>query len=154
MPKRQQEISSQDAELVLLEMLSDRSDDVVNTTLAARMAVLKAGHGCSELIHEIYCIANVFTFTGKMGQAFIHIATYSNHVNLGFNLGSQLDDPQGLLEGTGKLIRHVRLQSAADLKKSGIRKLIAAAVKQGNELAVVKGGIQPAVTIVNRSEST
>jgi len=48
-----------------------------------------------------------FSFTGKQGLGFIHIATYANHVNIGFDRGTELEDPDELLRGTGKLIRHI-----------------------------------------------
>jgi hypothetical protein len=131
-------------EKTLWEVLSDRTDKVVEIALAARKSVLKAATGCSEFVGETYCVLNLFSFTGKHGQAFIHIATYSNHVNLGFSHGTQLDDPEGLLEGTGKLIRHIRLNSKSQLRSKSVKDLIANAVVHAREMAEAKGGIQPA----------
>lgn len=138
-------------ELLLRELLSSRDDRVVETALAARKAVLKIAEGCSELIYETYCISDVFSFSGKLGQAFIHIATYPNHVNLGFNRGTELEDPDELLKGSGKLIRHVRLSGKSDLKTDPVKRLLAAAVEQGRTLADCQGGIQPARVVVKRS---
>jgi hypothetical protein len=52
-----------------------------------------------------------------------------NHVTFGFLRGAALADPQGLLEGTGKSLRHVKLRTVADLKKPELKKLIVEAVK-------------------------
>jgi hypothetical protein len=52
-----------------------------------------------------------------------------NHVTFGFHYGTSLDDPQGLLEGTGKNIRHVKLRSLEDLEQKGLKQLVQAAAR-------------------------
>jgi hypothetical protein len=52
-----------------------------------------------------------------------------NHVTLGFHFGTSLDDPEGLLEGTGKNLRHVKLREAEDLRRKGLRKLVQVAAR-------------------------
>jgi hypothetical protein len=52
-----------------------------------------------------------------------------DHVTFAFMRGAALPDPQKLLEGTGKGVRHVKLRSVADVKSPGVKKLIAEAVK-------------------------
>ena len=47
-----------------------------------------------------------------------------NHVTLGFHNGTSLDDPEGLLEGTGKNLRHVKLRTMEDLEKKGLKELV------------------------------
>jgi len=42
--------------------------------------------------------------------AFGYVNAFTAHVNVGFFLGAWLDDPAGLLEGTGKRMRHVKLR--------------------------------------------
>jgi hypothetical protein len=48
-------------------------------------------------------------------------------VKLGLARGSELDDPRGLLRGTGKVHKHVQLHSAADLRQPALHQLILAA---------------------------
>lgn len=141
-------------EMILRELMRDREDSVVRIALAARKAVLKAAGKCSELIYETYCISNAFSFTGKQGQGFIHIATYAAHVNLGFDHGTELDDQDELLEGTGKRIRHVRLNSVSDLKQPGLLRLIELAVEQGLAMAENKGGVQEPTVVVKRKSNS
>jgi hypothetical protein len=52
-----------------------------------------------------------------------------NHVTFGFHYGTSLKDPEGLLEGTGKNIRHVKLRNFEDLKQKGLRELVQAAAR-------------------------
>ena len=138
-------------EMLLRELMSNRDDSVIEMALAARKAVLKLAKGCSELIYETYCVSDAFSFSGKLGQSFIHIATYAGHVNIGFSRGTELEDPDKLLEGTGNLIRHIRLTSKADLKKDAVKDLLESAVEQGRAMALSKGGIQPARVVIKRS---
>ena len=50
-----------------------------------------------------------------------------NHITLGFIRGTSLPDPEGLLEGTGKNLRHVKIRSVDDLKRKGLRQLLKSA---------------------------
>lgn len=144
--------SNAQIELTLRELMRGRKEDVIKIALAARKAVLKSAGECSEIIYDTYCVSNAFTFTGKQGQGFIHIATYAEHVNLGFDRGADLDDPGEKLKGTGKLIRHVRLNSTADIKDKSVLHLILQAVAQGHAMAVEKGKLQTATVVVKRRE--
>jgi hypothetical protein len=51
------------------------------------------------------------------------------HVSLGFPMGTSLADPEGLLEGSGKNMRHVKLRTPADLERAGLRELVAGAAR-------------------------
>ena len=51
------------------------------------------------------------------------------HVTFAFMRGAALPDPEKLLEGTGKGVRHVKLRSVAEVKRPGVKKLIADAAK-------------------------
>ncbi len=52
---------------------------------------------------------------------------YDEHVNLQFFQGARLADPEGLLVGTGKAMRHVRIGHARDLKTPGVKALVRSA---------------------------
>ena len=63
----------------------------------------------------------------KMSEHFCYIAVHKDHVNLGFNYGSELPDPEHLLKGPGKLLRHTKITKPEDLSRPGLRELIEAA---------------------------
>ncbi len=63
----------------------------------------------------------------KMSEHFCHITFHKNHVNLGFNYGTELPDPEGLLQGSGKLLRHVKITTPEDLSNPALRQLVEAA---------------------------
>jgi hypothetical protein len=50
--------------------------------------------------HPTACVAEA---------AFAYVDTFKAHVNVGFFCGAELADPKGMLEGSGKLMRHVKI---------------------------------------------
>jgi hypothetical protein len=113
----------------LVELLAERRPLVMSLALALRDLVSRAAPEAEELIYSNYAVVDVFTFTGRQSDAFCHIVAYESHVNLGFNNGATLADPKKLLEGTGKKIRHIRIESKQDLKRP-LQTYIRAAAKQ------------------------
>lgn len=67
---------------------------------------------------------------GYNGWGMAALAPYSAWVSLAFIRGTTLDDPKGLLEGTGTTTRHVKLRSSGELadKREAIVRLLEAAV--------------------------
>ena len=63
----------------------------------------------------------------KMIEGYAYILPHSAWVNLGFYRGSGLPDPEGLLEGTGARMRHVKIRSLDDAQRPALRSLVAAA---------------------------
>ena len=55
-----------------------------------------------------------------------------NHVTFGFTRGTSLGDPAGLLEGTGKNLRHVKLKTAEQLRDANLRQLILEAAEMNH----------------------
>ena len=61
------------------------------------------------------------------GAAFAYVCAFTAHVNVGFFRGAELPDPHGLLEGTGKVMRHVKAGPDRDVDAGALRALIEAA---------------------------
>jgi hypothetical protein len=115
----------------LVEFLSRYDSSVLDLALSARRTVLGEVPSAVETVNDVsYAVTNGFTFSGRFKEAFCYVVAYPAHVNLGFNRGTELPDPDGLLTGTGKLNRHVRIGSQADLKSPAVRRLIHAAADQ------------------------
>ncbi|MEZ4721008.1 MAG: DUF1801 domain-containing protein [Flavobacteriales bacterium] len=60
----------------------------------------------------------------KKTEHFCWIMPATNHVNLGFNYGAELPDPENILEGTGKLFRHFKVKSIEDLSNPDLIKIL------------------------------
>jgi hypothetical protein len=99
----------------LLELLDSRRPLMRPLVLALREQILREAPDAIEFVYSTYVVGVVFTFS-RPGKAFCHVAAYEKHVNLGFNQGALLDNRKGLLVGTGKKIRHIRIASKQDLK--------------------------------------
>ena len=58
---------------------------------------------------------------------FAYVNAFTAHVNVGFFMGALLQDPAGLLEGTGKRMRHVKLKPGREVASDALSALIEAA---------------------------
>ena len=56
------------------------------------------------------------------------IAPYSSNVILMFGKGSELRDPEGMLKGTEKHVRYIKIVEASDIQAPDVRTLIETAV--------------------------
>jgi len=113
-----------------LKLLLPYDEVIRKLALAARKMILEEAPEASEFVYEVYTIADHFTFTERPSDAFVFTTTHEKWVNLGFNFGSQLPDPKGLLRGEGKWIRHVRIAQLPDLEAEGVRDLVRAAIAE------------------------
>jgi hypothetical protein len=121
----------------LLKFLSAYDKPVVALALALRKKVLTAAPMATETIYDAYnAVAIGYSFTGRLKEGFCHIAVYPQHVNLGFNWGTELPDPHKLLEGTGKRTRHVTLRNLSDVKDPRLGPLLRIAIQNGHILAL------------------
>jgi hypothetical protein len=76
------------------------------------------GDDVRELLHDgapTACVGDA---------AFGYVNAFTAHVNVGFFRGAEIADPDGLLEGTGKFMRHVKLRPERDINATALTKLI------------------------------
>ena len=82
-------------------------------------AVMRScGDDVRELLHDGHP-------TACLGDAaFGYTNAFTAHVNVGFFRGSQLEDPDGLLEGSGKFMRHVKIRPDTDVDEKALTEMI------------------------------
>lgn len=61
--------------------------------------------------------------------AFAYVAAFNAHVNVGLLQGAALEDPAGLLEGSGRRMRHVKLRWGEPVDEAAVAALISAAYR-------------------------
>jgi hypothetical protein len=61
----------------------------------------------------------------------VYVAAFGAHVNLGFYYGGSLRDPEGLLLGTGKRMRHIKIRSLQECTKPALAHLLEQAWTDG-----------------------
>jgi len=82
-----------------------------------------SGMDVREILHDGHPTACVGD------AAFGYVNAFRAHVNVGFFHGAELDDPAGLLEGSGKRMRHVKLHGGEPADAAALDTLIAAAYR-------------------------
>jgi hypothetical protein len=81
----------------------------------------ECGDEVRELLHDGCPVACLGDFP------FAYVNVFTAHVNVGFYQGSALPDPGGLLQGTGKFMRHVKLKPGTFMNAAALTRLIEAA---------------------------
>jgi len=114
----------------LLGFLDAYDRHISDLALSLREVILEEAPDASESIYQVYTVAIWFGFSGKMKDMFCYIATNAGHVNLGFPRGSSLPDPNRVLEGAGKTMRHIKLRSQRDIERPFLRRYIQTAIEQ------------------------
>jgi hypothetical protein len=83
--------------------------------------VRQCGDDVQELMHDGCPVAYV------EDAPFAYVNSFKSHVNVGFFYGAALVDRAGLLEGSGKRMRHVKLRAGLELSTAAVHDLIDAA---------------------------
>lgn len=81
--------------------------------------------GCGDDVRELLHDGQPTACVGD--AAFAYVDAFKAHVNVGFYCGAELADPNGLLEGTGKFMRHVKLRPERPVDAAALGRLIEAA---------------------------
>jgi hypothetical protein len=76
------------------------------------------GDDVRELLHDGHPTACVGD------AAFAYVNAFTAHVNVGFFRGAEIADPDGLLEGTGRFMRHVKLRPGQQVDATALTSLI------------------------------
>jgi len=79
------------------------------------------GEDVRELLHDGHPTACV------EDAAFAYANAFTAHVNVGFFRGAELADPDGLLEGSGRFMRHVKLRPGQPVDEAALQRLVQAA---------------------------
>ena len=110
-----------------------RTDPAIDTWMDNQPAALaaiarhwfEAMRGCGddvrELLHDGHPTACV------EDAAFGYVNAFTAHVNVGFFRGADLSDPDALLEGTGRFMRHVKIRPGRHVDREALLSLIQAA---------------------------
>jgi hypothetical protein len=112
----------------LLEDIRLTSEDLYETVQAVRRLVKKLAKPLSE---EVKYGGILFSSDVQFGGVF----AYKEHVTVEFGRGAAIADTLGQLEGTGKLRRHIKLSSPADIQTKHLAEYIPLALKAARSAA-------------------
>jgi hypothetical protein len=116
------------ADKQLASFIGKYSPEVAGVAKAALATMRKRLPGAVVLVWDNYnALAIAFGSSEKLADVVFSIALYPRWVSLFFKNGVTLADPEKLLQGSGKGIRHIVLEGAATLERPAVRKLMAEA---------------------------
>jgi len=123
--------------------LKYKEQGLIDLYFGLRDFILSIHAESNELLYHTHALTSLYSVSEKMSDAFCMIPIYTNHFNLGFNKGSLLNDPDNLLQGTGKLIRHIPINSTEDFQNKKVKdlleKAIALAIEDSNAKKLNEG---------------
>jgi hypothetical protein len=136
----------------LLSFLDAYAPALVALALDLRTLVFDEAPEANEIVYDgAYTVALHYSATSRNQDAFCYIALFTSHVNLGFNRGADLPDPNKKLEGAGSQMRHIKIKEPADLESPEVRGFLRAALKHADYKKAVKASEEElSQTIVKR----
>jgi len=116
-----------DVEADFETLLASQAPEVVTTARALRAAIRAA---MPETVEQVDFGNRLLAFGKSMAMRDLTFAIipHTAHVNLQLADGVDLPDPGGLIEGTGKRIRHVKVRSVEAAGSPALRTIIDAQV--------------------------
>ena len=112
---------------VFEEMVAAYTAEIRELALASRALIFDVLPQTVEVVWPRQRTAGYGTGPKKMTEQFCWLAPYPEHLVFGFYYATELPAPEGLLEGTGRLMRHVKIRTHADLEKPALRRLVTVA---------------------------
>ena len=89
--------------------------------------------GAVQMVYDnYYALVIGFCPVERASEVILSIAIYPEHISLCFFAGDRLPDPEKLLQGSGKIARHIRLESPKTLDRPAVRALMKAAVENAS----------------------
>ena len=114
----------------LAAIIDARPPDMAKLTKAVLARVRERIPGSIEMVYDKKnALVIGFCSAERASNVINSIAVYSKWINLYFFEGDTLPDPEGLLQGTGSMVRSIRVTDAADLDRPAVRALMAEAQK-------------------------
>lgn len=108
------------------KLMRGNSLESQHLALALRELILRLAPKAEQKIYTGWGVID-FQLGGK--RDLLSIGPQKKYVNLYFMKGVELPDPAGLLEGTGKMLRHVKIRAEKDLQNKALHALILKAAK-------------------------
>ncbi|WP_078382219.1 DUF1801 domain-containing protein [Sutcliffiella halmapala] len=108
--------------LEVTDLIEKLPEHIQEITLNLRNIIFEAS---PELVEEIKWSKPSYAQSGLV----CYLAPAKNHVNLGFYQGSELNDTEGVLQGTGKQMRHIQVKKVENIRPDLYISLIQKAIE-------------------------
>jgi hypothetical protein len=140
----------------LLDFLHRYDSGVQSLALGLRTVVHEEMAPCHEYIFEMRSkVVLLYGATERViADGICNIGVFTRHVTLGFPRGTDLEDPAGVLQGTGKAMRHITVKKLSDLDRPEIRAYLRQARKHAGLKRRRPGTAAEVVTRVKQKSPT
>lgn len=110
----------------LLKFLIPFEKEIVDLAMWLREFAWDLYPDCNELIYDNYnAVAFGWSPTDVLGDTFCSVAVFNNkYVHFGFYWGSQLSDPEKMLEGKGSQYRYIKVKSKTEFPQKYVKQLL------------------------------
>lgn len=115
------------------ELIADVGPEVRAIAVALRDLVREVHPDAVEVVRLGDRAATYGIGPRKMVDGYAYLMPQAGYVNLGFYQGARLPDPDGLLEGSGATMRHVKVRDLVQVRVPGVRDLLESAVTERRE---------------------
>jgi len=89
--------------------------------------------GAVEMVYDkANALAIGFCPDERPSNVITSIAVYTTWINLYFFEGDSLPDPEGILKGSGTMVRYIRLTGAADLDRPAVKAMMNEAIRRAD----------------------
>ena len=116
------------------DFLSSYSPAVQDLARQARALIFDVVPEISEHVYPVMKVIRYGLDGNKLAGLVFYLSPLKDRVNLGFHHGTSLPDPKGLLEGTGKNLRHVKLRKSENVREPALRALLKAEIAEATRL--------------------
>ena len=112
------------------DFLSSYEPHVQTVARKVRALIFEVVPDVSENVYTTMKVIRYGLEGNKMAGLIFFLQPLKERVNLGFSHGTSLSDPKGLLEGTGKNLRHVKLKDEKAVSNPALRALLKAELSE------------------------
>jgi hypothetical protein len=110
-----------------VDFLSKYSPEVTGLALALRASLLKQLPDVTEQL-DLPAKMVAYCYGQKYAEMICVIIPSKKGLKLGFYKGTELPDPAGMLEGTGKISRYMQIKSKEQIDSPALKDLLSAAM--------------------------
>ena len=139
----------------LIDFLHRYDAGVQEIALGLRRVVLEEMAPCHEYIFAMrHTVMLLYGPTSRVIEDCVcMISVHRKHANLRFTDGAELDDPSGVLEGTGKRMRHIKIKAQSDVSRPEIRTYLRQARKHAGMTQPRRLTVSDVITTVKTTAS-
>src|ERR1051326_2867659 len=128
-------------ELQFRKMLGQYDAPVAAVARGALARFRKLMPGAGQMVYDnADALVVGFSATDRASEAVLSVVVRPKHVAICFIWGKELPDPEGILQGSGNQVRHIRLAAASDLDRTAVKSLLRAAIAASESPFAPRGG--------------